>query len=171
MVASDTPQTLVAACKGSCSQSCTYGYGSANPDRLTYYLPLGSSARTRRRAACTTAVWALSRRSCVRYSRAASGCDAFHRSGKNPSVLSVPRSMCVTTLSKYIPASRSILSAMATSDITLALRTSGIRLPMSNQLLCHTAFVSSVGSGRFKGTIFARVYGPLRFGPFRTAAQ
>ena len=102
MVASDTPKTHVAACKGSCLQSRTHGYGSANRNLLTCYLPLRSYARTRRRAACKTAVSALSRRSCSRYSRTASGCAAFHRSGNNSSVLAVPRSMCVMTLSKYI---------------------------------------------------------------------
>ena len=50
------------------------------------------------------------------------GCAAVHRSGSNSSVLAVPRSMCVRTLSKYLPSSRSILSALATSDIKLALR-------------------------------------------------
>jgi hypothetical protein len=76
----------------------THRYGSANRDLLAYYLPLRSSARTRRRAACTTALSDLSRRSCSRYSRTASGCAAFHRSGNNSSSLAVPRSMCVMTL-------------------------------------------------------------------------
>ena len=99
------------------------------------YLPLRSSERTRRRAACTMAVSALSRRSCSRYSRTASGCAAFQRSGNNSSVLAVPRSMCVSTLSKYKPTSRSILSALATSEIRLALRIPARRLPMNNQFL------------------------------------
>jgi len=97
------------------------GTHPTNPALLTYYLPLRSSVRTRRRAACTTAGSAMSSRSCSRYSFTASGCAAFDRSGKNSSVLAVPRSMCVRTLSKLIPTSRSI-SATATSDIKLALR-------------------------------------------------
>jgi hypothetical protein len=38
---------------------------------LICYLDFGSSARTRRRATCITAVSALSRRSCSQYSRTA----------------------------------------------------------------------------------------------------
>ncbi len=139
MVASDTPKTHVAACKGSCLQSRTHGYGSANRNLLTCYLPLRSYARTRRRAACKTAVSALSRRSCSRYSRTASGCAAFHRSGNNSSVLAVPRSMCVMALSKYIATSRSCRRALATSDIKLALRIPARRDPMNNQFLRPTA--------------------------------
>ena len=80
----------------------THGYGSAIMALLMCYLPLRSSSRTRRRAACVTAVSALSRRSCSRYSRTASGCAAFHRSVNNSSVLAVPRSMCVMTHSEYV---------------------------------------------------------------------
>jgi hypothetical protein len=35
------------------------------------------------------------------------GCAAVHRSGNNSWVLAVPRSMCVGTLFKYLPTSRS----------------------------------------------------------------
>jgi len=47
--------------------------------------------------------------------------------------------MGVRTLSKYIPTSRSILSALATSDIKLAFRTLARRDPMNNQFLRPTA--------------------------------
>ena len=66
-------------------------------------------------------------------------CGAVHRSGNNSSVLAVPRSMCVRTLSKYLPTSRSVLSALATSDIKLAFRTFVRRDPMNNQFLRPTA--------------------------------
>jgi hypothetical protein len=49
-------------------------------------------------------------------------CAAVHRSANNSWVLAVPRSMCDRTLSKYLRTSRSVLSALATSDIKLALR-------------------------------------------------
>jgi hypothetical protein len=45
------------------------------------------------------------------------GCAAVHRPGNNSSVLAVPRRMCVVTLSKCIPTSRSIHSALVISDI------------------------------------------------------
>jgi hypothetical protein len=67
------------------------------------------------------------------------GCAAVHRSGNNSSVLAVPRSMCVMTLSKCIPTSRSILSELATSDIKLAFHTLARRDPMNNQFLRPTA--------------------------------
>jgi hypothetical protein len=67
------------------------------------------------------------------------GCAAFHRSGNNSLVLAVPRSMCVMTLSKYLPTSRSILSALVTSDIKAAFRTLARRDPMNNQFLRPTA--------------------------------
>jgi len=63
-------------------------------------------------------------------------CAAVHRSGNNSSVLAVPRSMCVRTLSKYLPTSKSILSVLATSDIKLAFRTFASRDPMNNQFFC-----------------------------------
>jgi hypothetical protein len=43
------------------------------------------------------------------------------------------------TLSKYLPTSRSILSALATSDIKLAFRTLARRDLMNNQLMRPTA--------------------------------
>ena len=47
--------------------------------------------------------------------------------------------MCVRTLSKYIPTSRSIFSALATNDIKLAFRSLARRDPMNNQFLRPTA--------------------------------
>jgi hypothetical protein len=47
--------------------------------------------------------------------------------------------MCVRALSKYIPTSRSILSALATSDIKIAFRSFACRDPMNNQFLRPTA--------------------------------
>jgi hypothetical protein len=41
------------------------------------------------------------------------------------------------TLSKYIATSRSCRSAIATSDIKLALRIPARRDPMNNQFLCY----------------------------------
>ena len=63
VVASDTPQTHFAHFGGSVVRAQgTHGYGSAIMALLICYLPLRSSARTRRLAACKTAVSALSRR-------------------------------------------------------------------------------------------------------------
>jgi hypothetical protein len=108
---------------------------SANPALLTYYLPLRSSARTRR----LLLVLRPYQLYCVALARGTSapprGCVAVHRSGNNSWVLAVPRSICVRTLSKLIPTSRSILSELATSDIKLALRTLARRDPMNNQFL------------------------------------
>jgi hypothetical protein len=67
------------------------------------------------------------------------GCAAVQRSGNNSLVLAVLRRMWVRTLSKYLPTSRSILSALATSDIKLAFRTLARRDPMNNQFLRPTA--------------------------------
>ena len=134
VVSSDAPQTrTVPEGRSERRAQGAHGYCPANMTLSLCYLPWRGSARTRRRAACTTAISALSRRSCSRYSRTASGCAAFHRSGSNSSVLDVPRSMCVMTLSKYIATSRSCRRALATSDIKLALRIPARRDPMNRK--------------------------------------
>ena len=94
-----------------------------NAALLTYHSPLRSSARTRR----LLLVLRPYQLYCVALARGTSapprGCVAVHRSGNNSSVLAVPRSICVRTLSKCIPTSRSILSALPTRDIKLAFHT------------------------------------------------
>jgi hypothetical protein len=84
LVSSDAPQTrTVPEGRSKRRAQGAHGYCPANMTLSLCYLPCRSSARTRRLAACTTAISALSRRSCSRYSRTASGCAAFHRSGNN----------------------------------------------------------------------------------------
>ena len=65
-----------------CPDLKVLSYCAANLTLSLCYSPWRSSARMRRLAACITAVSTLSRRSRLRYSRTASGCAAFHRSGK-----------------------------------------------------------------------------------------
>jgi hypothetical protein len=71
VVASDTTQTHFALVGGLCRQSPRdpWVHNPANMALLICYLPWRSSARIRRRAACITAVSALSRRSCVQRGR------------------------------------------------------------------------------------------------------
>ena len=140
LVAIDTPQRPVGHVGGSVRRGQkTYGYGSANGALLIYYFPLRSSARTRRRLLAQRPYRpcrvALARGTLALPDR----CAAVHRFGKNSSVLAVPRSMSVRTLSKYTPTSRSILSALATRDIKLAFPTLARRDPMNNQFLRPTA--------------------------------
>jgi hypothetical protein len=47
--------------------------------------------------------------------------------------------MCFRTPSKYIPTSRSIFSALVTSDIKLAFRSLARKDPVNNQFLRPTA--------------------------------
>jgi len=119
VVASDTPQTHVAHVRGLCRQSPmdAWLHTPANMALLIYYFPLRSSARTDAVLLAQRPYRAF-RDALARGTLAPPGrCAAVHRSGNNSSVLAVPRSMCVRTLSKDIPTSRSILSALATSDI------------------------------------------------------
>jgi hypothetical protein len=71
VVASDTPQTHFAHVGRLCRQSPRdpWVHTPANMALLMRYLPLRSTARTRRRAGCISAVSALSRRSCLQRGR------------------------------------------------------------------------------------------------------
>jgi hypothetical protein len=144
VVASDVPQTHVAASREALSAEPkipmdTNPYEPGPPDVLFAFCPSGAplvpdSVLLARRPYRPYRA-ALARGTLAPTSR----CAAVHRSGNNSWVLAVPPSMCVRTLSVYIPTTRSILRALATSDIKLAFRTLARRDPMNNQFLHPTA--------------------------------
>jgi hypothetical protein len=139
LIPSDTPQTHFAACKRSCSKSRTYGMAlRTGPFRRT--ISLCGAPHVPDAVLLSLRPYRPHRVALGRGTLAPpDGCAAVYRSGNNPSVLAVLRRMWVRTLSKYLPTSRSILSALATNDTKLAFRTFARRDPMNNQFLRPTA--------------------------------